>query len=73
MNKAPVPVACGTDPRSLFAFRHDEFLEKDFGANQLSKIDFPKTFSCNPGAIRVSNGKRLSQLSIEEELGITSG
>ena len=60
---------------SLFAFHvrhHNEFLGKDFGANQMWNIWLPKTFSCNPGAFHVSSGKRLSRLSIEEELGITS-
>ena len=33
----------------------------------------PQTFSCNPGAFHVASGKRLSLLSMEEELGITSG
>ena len=57
---------------SLFAFHHDEFFEKDFGANHVWNIDYQKRFPVTQ-AFQVSNGKRLSRLSIEEELGITSG
>ena len=65
--KVAVPIARGTDSVSLrvspwWFLEKEGFPDKPHVAKWL-----PKTFSCNPGAFHVSRGRRLSQLSMEEE------
>ena len=65
-NEVSVPIARGTDSVSLLVSHNNEFVEKDFGANQMSAAVCKRPALGPPG-------QRLSRLSMKEELGITSG
>ena len=74
-------ISCERDPRpcclwnwfclSLLVSHNNELIPwEGFRGEPDVENWLPKTFSSNPSEFHVSNGKRLSRLSMEEELGI---
>ena len=70
--EVPVPITRGT---VCLSWRRTimNSLKRISRRTKSRKLNTKQTLSCNPGAFHFSNGKRLSRLSMEEELGITSG